>query len=251
MGKRESPLRQRCSSRSISEEKESLAFFSLFLFLDINISSYGYIHRDIYVIASSTRAISSDGKNNVFRSSSGLYLTFLPGYMTLFLLIMRAAQHVSSFIYHFQYHFPSALLACCSTIPRPFSLFRNFSSFFFCTFTGQLVPPFIISINDLRVYLSPLEPMNRRFALGTQMQIENNTGLKFIGESVIPSKEREFNKLRLNARERHGREKVRKQGNVRSRRNRASILYLALFYFAWFIHRRNILEIFRISCVEE
>lgn len=99
----------------------------------------------------------------------------------------------------------------------PFSLFRNFSSFFFCTFTGQLVPPFIISINDLRVYLSPLEPMNRRFALGTQMQIENNTGLKFIGESVIPSKEREFNKLRLNARERHGREKVRKQGNVRSR----------------------------------
>lgn len=232
-------------------KKESLAFFSLSFFLDINISSYGYIHRDIYVIASSTHAISSDGKNNVFRSSSGLYLTFLPGYMTLFLLIMRAAQHVSSFIYHFQYHFPSALLACCSTIPRPFSLFRNFSSFFFCTFTGQLVPPFIISINDLRVYLSPLEPMNRRFALGTQMQIENNTGLKFIGESVIPSKEREFNKLRLNARERHGREKVRKQGNVRSRRNRASILYLALFYFAWFIHRRNILEIFRISCVEE
>lgn len=249
MGKRESPLRQRCSSRSISGRKNLLLFSSLSFFLDI--SSYGYIHRDIYVIASSTRAISSDGKNNVFRSSSGLYLTFLPGYMTLFLLIMRAAQHVSSFIYHFQYHFPSALLACCSTIPRPFSLFRNFSSFFFCTFTGQLVPPFIISINDLRVYLSPLEPMNRRFALGTQMQIENNTGLKFIGESVIPSKEREFNKLRLNARERHGREKVRKQGNVRSRRNRASILYLALFYFAWFIHRRNILEIFRISCVEE
>ena len=66
--------------------------------------------------------------------------------------------------------------------------------------------------------------MNRRFALGTQMQIENNTGLKFIGESVIPSKEREFNKLRLNARERH----VRKQGNVRSRcgsKSCASILY--------------------------
>lgn len=129
MGKRESPLRQRCSSRSISGRKNLLLFSSLSFFLDI--SSYGYIHRDIYVIASSTRAISSDGKNNVFRSSSGLYLTFLPGYMTLFLLIMRAAQHVSSFIYHFQYHFPSALLACCSTIPRPFSLFRNFSSFFF------------------------------------------------------------------------------------------------------------------------
>lgn len=130
MGKRESPLRQRCSSRSISEEKESLAFFSLSFFLDINISSYGYIHRDIYVIASSTRAISSDGKNNVFRSSSGLYLTFLPGYMTLFLLIMRAAQHVSSFIYHFQYHFPSALLACCSTIPHSL-YFAIFLPFFF------------------------------------------------------------------------------------------------------------------------
>ena len=111
-------------------EKESLAFFSLSFFLDINISSYGYIHRDIYVIASSTRAISSDGKNNVFRSSSGLYLTFLPGYMTLFLLIMRAAQHVSSFIYHFQYHFPSALLACCSTIPHSL-YFAIFLPFFF------------------------------------------------------------------------------------------------------------------------
>lgn len=126
MGKRESPLRQRCSSRSISGRKNLLLFSSLSFFLDI--SSYGYIHRDIYVIASSTRAISSDGKNNVFRSSSGLYLTFLPGYMTLFLLIMRAAQHVSSFIYHFQYHFPSALLACCSTIPHSlyFAIFLPF-----------------------------------------------------------------------------------------------------------------------------
>lgn len=122
-------------------------FFFLFSLLDKYISCYRYIHRDIYVIASSTRPISSDGKNNGVRSSSGLYLTFLRSYMTLFLLIMRAAQHVSSFIYHFQYHFhPRWLLSHVPPLPVHslyFAIFLSFFSFFFVRSPANSFPPII------------------------------------------------------------------------------------------------------------
>lgn len=143
-------------------------FFSLFPLLDKYISCYRYIHRDIYVIASSTRPISSDGKNNGVRSSSGLYLTFLRSYMTLFLLIMRAAQHVSSFIYHFQYHFhPRWLLSHAPPVHSLyFAIFLYFFSFFFLYVHRPTRSLLSSPINDLHVYL-PLEPMNRRFALAS------------------------------------------------------------------------------------
>lgn len=120
-------------------------FFSLFPLLDKYISCYRYIHRDIYVIASSTRPISSDGKNNGVRSSSGLYLTFLRSYMTLFLLIMKAAQHVSSFIYHFQYHFhPRWLLSHAPPVHSLyFAIFLSFFSFFFVRSPANSFPPII------------------------------------------------------------------------------------------------------------
>ena len=81
----------------------SLVYFTPVLFFSAHPRCayfLGHIHHDICVIASSTHPIPSEGGTNAGRrSSSGLCLTFLR-YVTLFLLIMRAARHVSSFIYH-------------------------------------------------------------------------------------------------------------------------------------------------------
>lgn len=117
-------------SRSISGRKNLCAFF---FFPSTNISPYRYIHRDIYVIASSTRPISSDGKNNGVRSSSGLYLTFFQLYDAIF---TDYEGSVTRFFFYlsFPIPFPSALLACSAVISQFFFLFLRS--------TGQLVPPY-------------------------------------------------------------------------------------------------------------
>lgn len=112
-------------------EKESLCFF--FFFPSTNISPYRYIHRDIYVIASSTRPISSDGKNNGVGSSSGLYLTFFQLYDAIF---TDYEGSVTRFFFYlsFPIPFPSAPLACSAVISQFFFLFLRS--------TSQLVPPY-------------------------------------------------------------------------------------------------------------
>lgn len=204
--------------------RESLAFFlspppppSL---LDKYISLQIYSSWCVRDIASSTRPISSDGKNNGVGSSSGLYLTFLRSYMTLFLLIMRAAQHVSSFIYHFQYSISTLVtLRACSAFSRPFSLFHNFFFFFFPprSFLANSFPPIISHQRPSRLSSTRTdEPMIR-------ISSRNFRRSKIYRFEIHPEKARFHQRNELTnciwtrAFERHenGRENVCKQGKER------------------------------------
>lgn len=115
-----------CSSLFICVANEDVSFVFLLFFHPRPTYCFEYIRHGICAIASSTRPIPSEGWTNASQhSSSGLHLTLLC--TMLFLPIMKAAQHVSSFIYRFPYHFYSGSWRSCSRYPVHFLHFAIFN----------------------------------------------------------------------------------------------------------------------------